>query len=184
MQFVAQTVMFKILLHSISTHLTCVCLWAQTLPYVKEKGRCWVNEKHFRVVRLEKIKLLFLAPGYQHRVFPGPPSAIRGLMDDQPGQQQGALMEWWRSDSGCESKRFWSQEEIVFSQTQPGSDFLLPGWLLVGWMYWCTVLLTVWQSMSCASNLTHTAAKALILLISLPVVTLPLMTRCTKECQW
>lgn len=70
------------------------------------------------------------------RVFPGPPSAIRGLMDDQPGQQQGALMKWWRSDLGCESKRFWSQEEIVFSQSQPGVrfslhmvDFLLPGWL-------------------------------------------------------
>lgn len=133
-------------------------------------------------VRLEKLELLFLAPGYQRRVFPGPLSAIRGLMDDQPGQQQGALMKWWRSDSGCESKRFGSREEIVFSQTQPGVHctwwiFCCQGGFLVGWMHSCTVLLTVWQSMICAYNLTHTAATALILLISLPVlcVTLPLM---------
>lgn len=40
--------------------------------------------KTVKAMKLVKICLLFLAPGCQHRVYLGPPSAIRGLMD-----------EWW-----------------------------------------------------------------------------------------
>lgn len=35
-----------------------------------------------KAVKLVEISLLFLAPGCQYRVYPGPPSAITVLMDD------------------------------------------------------------------------------------------------------
>lgn len=155
-------------------HLNCVCPWAlRQRPnhgWKKEGEAEWMKNSS-ESVRLEKIKLLFLAPGYQHRVFPRPPSAIRGLMDDQPGPQQGALLKWWRSDSGCESKRFWSQEEIVFSQTQPGVrfslhkvGFLQPGWLfgrLDAIMYSSVDSLTIHCVYDSSKPVTHTSAKAL-----------------------
>lgn len=39
-------------------------------------------------VKLVEISLLFLAPGCQYRVYPGPPSAITVLMDDWPEKLQ------------------------------------------------------------------------------------------------
>lgn len=41
-----------------------------------------------KAVKLVEISLLFLAPGCQYRVYPGPPSAITVLMDDWPEKLQ------------------------------------------------------------------------------------------------
>lgn len=51
------------------------------------KNREMVRAKK-KAVKLVEISLLFLAPGCQYRVYPGPPSAITVLMDDWPEKLQ------------------------------------------------------------------------------------------------